>query len=150
MDFWQKIITALAGAPGVVWLCKWLFERWAVRDAARLARQEQHEKEHAGVEIAEIGVFPEMIKLYTTELRSLRTELRETNERWEKKLSETTARMEREAIRMMNFIGHLVEVSNKMRNRLYLCDTLMHLHDRTWVSHDFTEIVIPSFKDPPA
>ena len=166
LDFWQKVITALAGAPGVVWLCKWLFERYAARDAARAAKiqqdREQKKEEDAQevkerkervrakaeLEKEEVRFLPETVRIYIEETRKLREELRTTEERLRTEFNATITRMEREAMRMMNFIGHLIETMNRMRNRLYLCDTVMHMHDKTWVSHDFVEAKIPPFKDP--
>ena len=135
-------------SPGVIWVCKRVFNRLAARDAEKMEINKEKSKQETELQIKETALLPEMIKIYTVELTAMRAELRATSTHWERRLSDTTNRMEREAMRMMNFIGQLIETMNRMRNRLYLCDTVMHLHDKTWISHNFVEIQIPSFKDP--
>lgn len=143
-DDWLKVIAALGlGTVPVGWF-KWWTERKAAKEKAALDLRAQNSKEHAEVEVSERKLLPEMMKLYTEELSTMRKELRACAA----DLQSTTARMEREAMRMLSFIVMLVETNNRMRNRLYLCDTVMHHHDKTWISHDFVEVKIPSFKDP--
>lgn len=161
-EFWQKVMMALTASPGVVWFVKWLLERAAARDNATKELRAQRSKESAEVEVAERKLLPEMMRLYTDQLKDLRAELRaanesfnlkiqEVNEHWDAKLNATISRKEREAQRMLNHIIILTRAYNTMRNKLFLADTVMHMHDREWVSvaTEFPPMEMPEFYDKP-
>lgn len=148
MDFFSKVMMSLASAPGVVWFCKWMFERWASRDAAKLARskvQDDSSRERAreqvraqaDLEKEEVRFLPETIRLYMAEMREQGREFREA-----------INRMERESIRMRNYIIQLQGDYERARNRAFLCDTIIRAHDSTWVSHTLPPHDIPDFSDP--
>ena len=95
-DDWQKIIAAFGIGTIPIGLFKWWTERKAAREKSALELLAQNSKQHADVDVAERNLLPQMMKLYTDELKSLRQELRDT-----------TARMEREAIRMRQYIAQV-------------------------------------------
>ena len=94
-DDWQKVGLALT-APASVAFFTWITKRKALREK-RIADAERDERRGTSEErITETRMLPEMMDRYMRRIESL-----------EKEMREQTARMEREAHRMREYIAEL-------------------------------------------
>ena len=144
---WQNVGVALVSGPLSIAAFKWITERKSKKEAEIYAEKRGWSEDTAKVRIAELGIVPDLMKLHEAReaARDKRMEMLETEMRSQRD------RMEREAIRMQNYIVQMHSDYQRAVMRADYADAVLSNLKQDWKPHSLVRHdEIPSFLDPPA